>query len=678
VAQAVAAHPDLRALLRNLAVPLGVHVRFDYHCFSLVYRAARVAQLQLLEPVGAARAPDPADTPTELPAGESPSAVVWDTQCPLWLALDDGGRFPTLTAALRRQGVYGVCFVPLTTPRRLLGAMAFTSYRAVVPVEGDVNFLAEVGRLVALAVEATLTRQELERANQGLRRERDRLGLLLEVGEAVGSKLDLPGLVRAVAAGFRRLVRPERTALWLSEPDGRSLRAIALELTGPDARPIEDLIVPVDGSPQGEAFRTGRTVLGNAEPDESSGLPAPRSPLEPGAFCALPLRVGDAVVGVLSLVGPAADAFRDDVVKLLEQAARPVAVAVANALAYRRIQELTARLAREKLYLEEEIRTEGRFDEIVGDGPALREVLRQVEVVAPTNSAVLIEGETGTGKELIARAIHRLSSRSQQTFVKLNCAAIPTGLLESELFGHEKGAFTGAVERRVGRFELADGGTLFLDEVGDIPPELQPKLLRVLQEQEFERLGSGKTIKVDVRLVAATHRDLARLATSGAFRPDLFYRLHVFPVRMPALRERREDIPVLVRHFVRHFARRLGKTIDVLPAETMASLEAYDWPGNVRELEHLIERAVILSPGPELRVPPGALARPAGASVPGSSPGATLLDAERDLIYRTLERCRWIVGGPQGAAARLGMKRTTLLARMKKLGLRRPPGASNG
>jgi formate hydrogenlyase transcriptional activator len=289
---------------------------------------------------------------------------------------------------------------------------------------------------------------------------------------------------------------------------------------------------------------------------------------------------------------------------------------------------------------------------------------------------VLITGETGTGKELIARAIHRGSNRRDRTFVKLNCAAIPTGLLESELFGHEKGAFTGAVERRIGRFELADGGTLFLDEVGDIPQELQPKLLRVLQEQEFERLGSGKTIKVNVRLVAATHRNLAKMVADGKFRSDLYYRLHVFPVHLPALRERAEDIPDLVRHFVHLFARRFGKKIDSIPTETMAALERYPWPGNVRELEHLIERAVILTSGSELRVPMMDLVPVAVPDLPPAqrnhAPRVTLRESERELIGRTLDECGWVVGGPQGAAARLGLKRTTLLSRMKKLGLVRP------
>src|SRR5262245_18310111 len=428
VAHAIVVHSDPASLLRDLVAALRDHLWIEYLSFALLDPAAGSAKLQLLEPVDPTRAPNPADTPTQLPSGESPTAIVWESQEPLWLDVASaGGRLPTLTAALRRQGVRAVCFVPLTTPRRRLGAMAFTSYQPVASTDDDLDFLAQIGRLVALAVEATLTRRELE--------------------------------------------------------------------------------------------------------------------------------------------------------------------------------QLTARLAQEKLYLEEEIRTERRFDEIVGDSPALRGVLRQVEVVAPTDTAVLILGETGTGKELIARAIHRLSHRRDRTFVKLNCAAIPTGLLESELFGHEKGAFTGAVERRVGRFELADGGTLFLDEVGDIPPELQPKLLRVLQEQEFERLGATRTRRVDVRLVAATNRNLEEMVAAGRFRNDLYYRLNVFPITLPPLRERRDDIPRLVRYFVQKLARSMKKRIETVPAEAMDALCAYGWPGNVRELENAIERAVILTNGPVLQVP---------------------------------------------------------------------------
>jgi formate hydrogenlyase transcriptional activator len=346
-----------------------------------------------------------------------------------------------------------------------------------------------------------------------------------------------------------------------------------------------------------------------------------------------------------------------------------VAVAVENALAFQQIEELKDKLAKEKLYLEEELRLEHGFEDIIGDSPALMQVLKQVEVVAPTDSTVLIQGETGTGKELIARGVHRLSDRRERTFVKLNCAAIPTGLLESELFGHERGAFTGAIAQKAGRFELADKGTLFLDEVGEIPLELQSKLLRVLQEQEFERLGSTKTLRVDVRLVAATNRDLKSLVEAKQFRNDLYYRLNVFPVTLPPLRERREDIPILVRYFTQHYAVRMKKNIQTVPAKTMEMLSRYAWPGNIRELENLVERSVILTQGTDLQVPVRELQT--DLPLPLNSP-ATLEEAEREQILRALRETKWVIGGPAGAAARLGIKRTTLQSKMQKFGIARP------
>jgi len=319
---------------------------------------------------------------------------------------------------------------------------------------------------------------------------------------------------------------------------------------------------------------------------------------------------------------------------------------------------------------------ERRFDRIIGNSAALECVLDQVEQVAPTDSTVLIEGETGTGKELIAHAIHNASQRCGRAFIKLNCAAIPLDLLESELFGHEKGAFTGAIAQKIGRFEMADKGTLFLDEVGDIPPALQPKLLRVLQEQEFERLGSGRTHKVDVRLVAATNRDLVKMVARGQFRIDLYYRLNVFPIFLPALRERREDIPVLVTHFVKQFSHRMGKQVESISPETMAAFQWYSWPGNIRELQNLVERAVILSrdgvlPNP-LHKRRTEVMPPTQHRFPASPSSMTLEDSDRSLIVEMLERVGWIVGGPRGAAAKLGLKRTTLLAKMRRLGISRP------
>jgi formate hydrogenlyase transcriptional activator len=359
-------------------------------------------------------------------------------------------------------------------------------------------------------------------------------------------------------------------------------------------------------------------------------------------------------------------------VGFLQLVANQVGVAVENALAFQEIAALKDQLAKEKAYLEDEVRTEHDFGEIVGESAALRGVLKKVETVAPTDSTVLVFGETGTGKELVARALHELSPRKGRTFVKLNCAAIPTGLLESELFGHERGAFTGAMSQKIGRFELAHQGTLFLDEVGDIPLELQPKLLRVLQEQEFERLGNTKTLRVDVRLVAATNRDLAKMVADGRFREDLYYRLNVFPVVVPALRERRDDIPRLVRHFTQRFARRMGRRIETIPAVMMDALVHYSWPGNVRELQNVIERAVILSPGPTLHVSPNDLQTAAIMAPEPAAAAVTLADAEREHILGALGETGWVVGGPKGAAARLGMKRSTLQKKMKKLGISRP------
>jgi formate hydrogenlyase transcriptional activator len=386
--------------------------------------------------------------------------------------------------------------------------------------------------------------------------------------------------------------------------------------------------------------------------------------------CDLPLIGRSGVVGVLTALKRSEKAFSKDDVAFLEQLASQVAIAVENALDYEKAIQDRDKEAKQRRYLEEEIRAE--FGAIVGESAVLKAALQLVSVVAPTDSSVLILGETGTGKELIARAIHDLSSRRDRPFVKLNCAAIPLGLLESELFGHEKGAFTGAIAQKMGRFELAHKGTLFLDEVGDIPLELQAKLLRVLQEQEFERLGSNRTHKVDVRLIAATHRDLTAMVKQATFREDLYYRLKVFPVNVPALRHRTEDIPRLVWHFTAHYARRMNKRIDEIPPETMEVLVQYDWPGNVRELQNFIERAMILSPHNTLRAPVAEL-EPCNGEKDSNLPMSDLARLEREHILRALEASNWIVGGRNGAAGRLGMKRTSLVYRMQKLNINRPP-----
>jgi formate hydrogenlyase transcriptional activator len=503
---------------------------------------------------------------------------------------------------------------------------------------------------------------------------------LLAVSQAIVSHRDLETLFQELADSLHQVARFDFLSLVLHDAASNTMRLHVLETVEP-VPPGTVIILPPEEDPAGLVWQTQQPLVTSrlAELGRWPRLLERVQPYGVQSCCWLPLTTARRRLGTLVFTCKQLSAYDTADLDFLHQVANQVAVAVENALAFqqiaadfREIQALKDKLARENAYLEEEVRAENNFGEIVGESAALRRVLKEVETVAPTNSTVLICGETGTGKELIARALHELSPRQGRTFVKLNCAAIPTGLLESELFGHEKGAFTGAICQKMGRFELAHQGTLFLDEVGDISPELQPKLLRVLQEQEFERLGSTRTIKVDVRLVAATNRDLARMVQGGAFRADLYYRLNVFPVVLPALRERPEDIPRLVRHFTQKFARRMGRRIETIPTAVMDALVSYPWPGNVRELQNVIERAVILSPGTSLQVPPGDLQPVATQAAAPASAALTLADAEREHILGALRETGWVVGGPKGAAARLGMKRSTLFKKMQKLGISRP------
>ncbi len=499
-----------------------------------------------------------------------------------------------------------------------------------------------------------------------LARERDRLQLLLEINNTLVSNLNLSELLSAISTCLRRVIQHDIAGLALYDSKIKKLRVTALEFPADENVFVENEIIEMEGTPGGLAFTTQKPVMSGL--NHSADPVGKRAGLKSG--CTVPLMSHGRVLGILGVARLSENAFNDDDADLLSQVGTQVAIAVENALAFREIDTLKNQLKEEKLYLESEIRTEYNFEEIIGQSNSLKRALQDVETVAPTDSSVLIFGETGTGKELIARAIHNLSSRREHTLVKVNCAAIPTGLLESEMFGHEKGAFTGAVEQRKGRFELAHGGTIFLDEVEEIPLELQPKLLRVLQEHEFERLGSGRTIRVDVRVVAATNADLAQMVTEKKFRSDLYYRLNVFPISLPALRERPDDIPLLVNFFVHKFAQQMNKAIEQIPRETMDVLTGYSWPGNIRELQNLIERAVILTRGKVLEIPLGELKR--SSKVTSNYGMRTLEDVEREHILQVLRETNWIVGGPQGAAARLGLNRTTLNYRMRKLGIQRP------
>jgi len=498
----------------------------------------------------------------------------------------------------------------------------------------------------------------------------ERYEALIRVAQAIGAYRDPKDLFQAMAKELHRVVQFDGIVVAQYDEASNEILWNACEVCGQQNSAAPPNIPADETITKWVYARQEPLVIPSLE--QESRFPRMVAFLKEKGFqsvCCLPLTTVHRAIGSLAVASKSPDAYCKEEVRFLSLVADQAAIAVENALAYQEIAELKDRLAQEKVYLEDEIRSELNFEEIVGRSSALRRVLQEIETVAPTDSTVLIYGETGTGKELIARGIHNLSSRAKGPFVKLNCAAIPTGLLESEMFGHEKGAFTGAVAQRIGRFELANRGTVFLDEIGEIPLELQPKLLRVLQEREFERLGSSRTLRTDARLIAATNRDLGAMVEDQKFRADLFYRLNVFPVLVPPLRERQDDIPLLVRHFVQQFARRMGKAVDTIPTETMQVLMRYRWPGNIRELQNLLERAVILSSGPILKVPLDDL-HVASAPI-GTRRIETLEDGERRHILEALAATDWVISGPKGAAGILGLKRSTLQARMEKLGIRR-------
>ncbi len=573
-------------------------------------------------------------------------------------------RFPAVMAVLRQLNVRSFCALPLTSGQHRLGAVGFGSVQPIAYSSEEVAFLQRVANLVALAVENSTNRE-------ALRREKERLEAILQVSDALAKQEDPCQLLPGISSSLGQVLKHDYLSLAIRDVRGNGLQLFeVVPGTSPElisrqlSDDIDHYVRPA------ELPDPSRVTLFTRSELENMRSTFARDTVNKGVESVwyTPLLSSKGLFGAFCVGSRNEQAVNGQETDILRQLAAHLAIALENASARRQIAELKDKLAQEKLYLEDEIRTELNFEQIIGESPALKDTLTSARTVAPSDASVLILGETGTGKELIARAIHDMSPRRGKSFIKVNCAAIPTGLLESELFGHEKGAFTGALTQKIGRLELADGGTLFLDEVGDIALELQPKLLRVLQDHEFERLGSTRTCKVNVRIIAATNRDLKRSVDAGEFRRDLFYRLNVFPIAAPPLRDRRRDIPLLVRYFVQRFARRMNKPIETIPAENMNALVNWDWPGNVRELENFIERSVILTRGRALEVPVAELKAPEDTT---AKKDLTLMAAEREHILRALREASGVISGTRGAAARLGLKRTTLQSKMQKLGIRR-------
>ena len=646
---------SLGELFTELASKLRNVTRFDLTIFALHDAANEVMKVTLIPAEGKLSV-------LSASVNGSPSDWAWENQHGLVIAdVSTEANYGETVKYLSNQGMNSACLLPLSVSHRRLGTLGFASRMAHAYSQADVEFLQGVAGLVALALDNVLIRQALNEDNQKLEQ-------LLELNRVLCSSLQFSELFPLLSDSLRQVLPLDHLSISLqdSNKDG-----VHLYLIDP----------PMESSETGEFIPSADSLttpaIRNHKPVcyEPADLEHTRSPVARRLFaegmrhaCCFPLITSHGVLGTLNLASRKTQVGGNGSLKLLAHIANNVAIALENAQAFQEIATLKNRMAEEKLYLEDEIRTELNFEEIIGDSALLKHALADARTVAPSAANVLILGETGTGKELIARAIHKMSGRKDNSFIKLNCAAIPTGLLESELFGHEKGAFTGAISQKVGRMELANGGTLFLDEVGDIPLELQPKLLRVLQDQEFERLGSTRTIRVNVRLIAATNRDLAALVAAREFRSDLYYRLKVFPIQLPPLRDRRHDIPLLVRYFVQRLSRRMNKVIDSIPTATMDTLTSWDWPGNIRELENFMERSVILSKGPTLTIPAAEL-RPLDETT--SRRDTSLETAEREHILRILRETSGVISGIRGAAARLGLKRTTLQSKMQKLGISR-------
>ena len=648
---------DCDEAAERLAKELHQVVQFDLFELTLFDTAFDVDVWQFSEVKGTTRSES---YPQASALSHTTALLSHEKMTPVLVAeWNNESRFPQERARMIEAGIAASYALPLRRGGRSIGVLTFGSANPNVLPGDEGAFLVQVADHIALAIDAAINYCVSQRAQE-------RLKVIIDLTNQVVSNLDFHELMQTISTNVRQVMRCEAAAIMLPEPDGKCLRVHALDFPESNGFFTQAVLIPIEGTMPGDSYSKNAPIVINridaAEVPPEMYKKAVAEGLK--SFCDVPLVSHGRTLGVLALGKRVENGFEQSELAFLAQVAQQVAIGVENALAYEKIAELKEKLAQEKLYLEGEIRGDMDFDGIVGRSSALRHVLNMVETVAPSDSTVLLLGETGTGKELIARAIHDRSRRKDRTFVKLNCAAIPTGLLESELFGHERGAFTGAITQKVGRLELADEGTLFLDEVGDIPLEIQPKLLRALQEREFERLGSTRTKKVSVRLVAATNRNLEKMIEDREFRSDLYYRLNVFPIRIPPLRERPEDIPLLVRYFAQKYGRRMEKKIESIPTGVMKRLEAWHWPGNIRELENFIERSVILTHGTALQVPVGELSgdgRPVVTSV--------IRDEDREEILNVLRETRGRVAGPQGAAARMGVKRTTLISRMKKLGI---------
>ena len=666
VSDAIASQPNLKAVLQSLRRLLSSVVAFDSVSLCLLSDNGNSVRLVAFD-----RGPEAHEVEigTEVPHAGTAAGRAIDEQKPIYIPdlQAELSRIPQLASQARLRTPQSAYIFPISISGKKLGALTFATAQRGQFSPDDMELMISVSSHVAVALESAVATDVAEQYQRQLAHERDRLRLLLEINNQVVAQLDVNELFRSASASIRKYFANDFTGFWLIDKQSNQLECAVLDFPGGNGF-LADIPPRAVTDQEAEKMRA-RTAEIWSQQDIEKLRPAVLERLKAESIAAMavaPLGTSNGPLGLMSMGSKRPNSFGQEDLDILSQISAQISLALDNALAYGRLSASRNRLEDERLYLESEIRAEYNFEDIVGNSPALRKVLDQIEIVAPTGSTVLLHGETGTGKELIARAVHSLSPRRDRTFVRLNCAAIPSGLVESELFGHEKGAFTGALMQRRGRFELADHGTLFLDEIGDISLELQPKLLRALQEQEFERLGSNRTIHVDVRLIAATHRDLSLMIRNNQFREDLFYRLNVFPIEIPSLRERREDIPLLVHYFVSRLSGRMQKRIKSIPKPAMDALTNAAWPGNVRELENFIERAVILTHGDELNVP---LAELKKSSVRNAAPVSTFQEAERQAIIWALKAASGRISGPGAAAERLGLKRTTLQNKMRRLNI---------